>query len=217
MAVSVDESWEGSICTGSWMEHEGKQYLFYTVRTCDGSPAPIRRSVSEDGYHYRKDREFCFTLSQKYTGESARDPKVVRAADGVFHMFLTTSLTGGCGCLAHLVSRDLDTWEELPEPIYIAGPDDWEPECSDYFYQNGFYYLVFSLRGKGHYLYSREPFTGWLEPADPVIPCKTVPKAAIWNDRLIFAGFDVIEGYAGNLTFTEAISQPNGELAFMKK
>ena len=47
--------------------------------------------------------------------------------------------------------------------------------------------------------------------------CKTVPKAAIWNDWLIFAGFDVIEGYAGNLTFTEAISQPNGELAFMKK
>lgn len=215
MAVAIDDPAEGSICTGSWMLHEGVHYLFYTVRTCDGSPAPIRRSVSRDGYHFQKDPDFHFVLSEKYTGVSARDPKLVRAADGSFHMFLTTSLTAGPGCLAHLVSEDLDTWRELPEPIYAAPPDMWEPECSDYFYLDGFYYLVFSLRGRGYYLYSREPFSGWQEPEDPIIPCKTVPKAAIWRGRLIFAGFSGIDGYAGTLTFTEARVRPDGQLEFL--
>ena len=215
MAVEIDDPEEGSICTGSWIWNEGIHYLYYTVRTCDGSPASIRRSVSEDGYHFRKDRDFRVLLSGKYTGSSARDPKVIRGADDLFHMILTTSLTDGPGCLAHLVSRNLNRWEELPQPIYIAPADMWEPECPDYFYKDGYYYLVFSLRGKGHYLYSTEPFSGWREPGNPIIPCKTVPKAALWQNRLIFAGFDCIDQYGGTLTFTEARVQPEGELEFL--
>jgi len=216
MAVPIDDPNEGSICTGSWMVCNGMHYLFYTVRTCDGSAAPIRRSVSEDGYHFRKDPDFGFTLSEKYTGASARDPKVIAGADGKFHMILTTSLSGGCGCLAHLVSDDLNVWQELPDPIYVAAADMWEPECPDYFYKDGYYYLVFSLHGKGHYLYSQDPFTGWQLPKEPIIPCKRVPKAAIWRNRLIFTGFDPIGDYAGNLTFTEARVTPGGELEFLK-
>ncbi len=60
--VEIDDPSEGSICTGSHIECDGKHYLYYTVRTCDGSPAAIRRSISDDGYHYVKDREFGFTL-----------------------------------------------------------------------------------------------------------------------------------------------------------
>ena len=214
MAVEIDDPNEGSICTGSFMAHAGKQYLFYTVRTMDGSPAPIRRSVSEDGYHFEKDRDFSFTLSARYTGASARDPKVVQAADGSFHMFVTsTEVSSGCGVLVHLVSADLSHWKEEAEPIYRS-PDSDEPECSDYIAYHGHYYLIFSHHGSGQYLYSGEPFSGWQVPKTPEIPCESVPKAAVFEDRILFAGFKRIEGYAGTLTFKTAYADADGELYY---
>lgn len=215
MAVEIDDPAEGSICTGSWIYNGAKHYLFYTVRMCDGSPAQICRSVSNDGYHFEKDKSFNFTLSEKYTAQSARDPKIIKDASGLFHMILTTSLCDSkLGCLAHLISSDLDQWKELDEPLYIASEDMGEPECPDYFYKDGFYYLVYSLIGKGYYQYSKEPFTNWQLPNDPIIPCKSVPKAAIWNNRLIFTGFDGKGKYAGTMTFLEADVQENGLLTF---
>ena len=215
MAVEIDDSREGSICTGSWICASGRQYLFYTVRMCDGSPAEICRSVSEDGYHFEKDRDFSFTLSERFCRASARDPKVIRAADGCFHMLLTTSHTeSGRGCLAHLISQDLENWQELDEPLLMAGEGEGEPECPDYFYKDGYYYLVYSLHAKGYYRFSKEPFSNWQLPDDPIIPCKSVPKAAVINDRLIFAGFDGAGVYAGTLTFLEAKVQRNGTLVY---
>ena len=72
MAVEIDDPTEGSICTGSWIFDGVTHYLFYTVRMCDGSPAKICRSVSQDGFHFEKDRDFSFILSDKYTAPSAR-------------------------------------------------------------------------------------------------------------------------------------------------
>ncbi|MBQ8952584.1 MAG: hypothetical protein IJ048_00580 [Clostridia bacterium] len=214
MAVSIDAPEEGSICTGSWIRRGDTHFLFYTIRACDGSPARIGRSVSEDGYHFRRDEGFGLYLSGKYTGASARDPKVVRDAEGVYHMFLTTTLRGqGRGCLAHLTSLDADAWREEDEPIYIAPGAD-EPECSDYFEKDGWYYLVFSLRSHGQYLYSRKPFSDWQTPKDPIIPCKSVPKAAIWNGRVIFTGFDGRGRYAGTMTFLEAEMDETGEMRY---
>ncbi len=214
MCVPVTEPWEGSICTGSFIKAGDKKYLYYTVRTMDGSPAPICRSVSDDGYHYKKDRDFSFVLSDRYTGDSARDPKVVCAEDGIFHMFVTsTERKSGCGVLVHLTSPDLSVWTEEEEPIYRAVNSD-EPECSDYLINNGYYYLIFSLRGVGQYLYSQKPFTEWQIPEDPVIPCETVPKAASFDGKIIFAGFRRIDNYAGRLTFREAGTSENGEMRF---
>jgi len=213
MAVEIDDPWEASICTGSWF-YTGKEHaLYYTVRTMDGSPAPISRSVSADGFHFKKDKSFSFTLSERYNRASARDPKVVKSVDGLFHMFVTTTDKKiGRGCLAHLVSDDGESWREVGN-IYES-PDGREPECSDYFEFGGKYYLIYSLSGVGHYLYSEEPFSGWVAPADPVIPCGTVPKAAIWRGRIIFAGFRGIGGYAGTMTFKEAWQNPDGTLRF---
>ena len=217
LAVSIDDPSEGSICTGSWLKTaDGTHFLYYTVRQIDNSPAPILRSVSEDGYAFRRDPEFRIELSDRYHGPSARDPKIVRAGDGVYHMFVTTSLmTGdfaGRGCLAHLISRDGKTWEER-EPIYIS-PDGDQPECSDYFAKNGWYYLIFSHRGRGQYRISRKPFSDWRMPERSDIPCESVPKMALWNGRILFTGFHRIEGYAGTLTFTEAWQDPDGSLRF---
>lgn len=214
MAVSVTKPEEGSICTGSWIPANGRQYLFYTVRSCDGSPAKIRRSVSEDGYHFVKDEDFSFEISSRYTAASARDPKVIAGEDGRYHMVLTTRLAKErLGCLVHLVSDDLDVWQELPEPIYIS-PDDNEPECPDYFTLNGWHYLIFSHYAKGMYLYSDKPFTDWRRPAEPLIPCRSVPKMALWRGRILFTGFASDDGYAGTMTFMEAEQQENGELRF---
>lgn len=213
MAVAIDDPMEGSICTGSWIKEGLQHQLYYTVRMADGSSAPIRRSVSEDGFHYRKDTGFGFTLSDAYTGSSARDPKIVRGEDGLMHMFVTTTeKKSGKGCLVHLTSPDGEKWTEQGT-IYTA-PDAAEPECSDYLALNGKYYLIFSLHGEGQYRISDEPFTGWREPENPKIPCRSVPKAAVWHDRVIFAGFSGIDGYAGTMTFLEAVPGENGEFSY---
>ena len=186
----------------------------YTVRTTDASPAPICRSISEDGYHFRKDPSFGFTLPERYTGESARDPKVILGEDGLYHMILTTTLKKERrGCLAHFVSRDLDAWEDVGEPIYVSA-DEAEPECPDYFKYNGRYYLIYSLHGVAHYLYSEKPFADWRAPRDPVIPCASVPKGGIWEGKIVFTGFNRIRGYAGTLTFRSATANEKGELVF---
>ena len=215
MAVEIDDPKEGSICTGSWICNGIRHYLFYTIRSCDNSPAKICRSFSEDGYHFEKDRAYAFTLSEKYTAQTARDPKIIKDEAGVYHMILTTSLKDSHrGCLAHLTSTDLEQWRELDEPLYIAPEGQGEPECPDYFYKDGFYYLVYSLSGKGYYQYSKMPFTDWQLPNDPIIPCKSVPKAAIWNGQLIFTGFDGNGKYAGTMTFLEAVVKKDGQLAY---
>ena len=212
LAVGIDDPGEGSICTGSWIKDGGKHFLYYSIRSVDGSPAPLRRSVSEDGYHFRKDPDFHFVLSERYRGDRARDPKVIRGEDGLLHMFVTTTdKTVGKGCLVHLISEDGERFREIGN-IYTS-PDESEPECSDYFERNGVYYLIISHRGIGEYLLSDAPFSGFEKPTDNRIPCSSVPKCAIWNGRILFAGFRG-EQYAGVLTFKEAFQNADGTLSF---
>ena len=213
MAVPITAPEEGSICTGSWIRNGDTEYLYYTVRR-RGLPAIIARSVSDDGYHFRKDESFGFTLSDKYDAACARDPKVIKDAEGLYHMFLTTVLLSeNRGCLAHYVSPDLEAWEEWETPLYVVENSD-HPECPDYFVYGGKYYLVFSLRGRARYLVSDKPFEGFVMPEDPMIPCHGVPKCAEWNGRLVFTGFKPIGGYAGTMTFKAATAKENGELVF---
>ena len=214
MAVPITESWEGSICTGSHIEKDGREYLYYTIRRPNGLPAIISRSVSEDGYHFEKDRDFGFTLSDKFNGSVARDPKVIKGEDGLYHMFLTTVLVNeNLGCLAHYISADLESWQEAENPIHIVENSD-HPECPDYFKYKDKYYLIFSIRGRARYLVSNEPFEGFERIDDSLIPCAGVPKCAPWGDKLIFTGFKPIDGYAGTMTFKSATADENGKLIF---
>lgn len=230
MAVPVSDPDEASICTGSFFDAGEKKYLFYAVRQNDfwkswtdrsykGLYNQIRRSVSEDGYHFEKDKDFGFHLSDRYLRPSSRDPKVYEAG-GKYHMTVTTSIVSGenagHGCLAHLVSDDLNEWREAGE-IFVS-PDASEPECSDMIYYHGRYYLIFSLPGAPQYLWTEDPDGEWRKPNDCRIPCKTVPKGAVFNDKIIFTGFDPIgdDGnahYAGQMTFRSA-HEENGELIF---
>ena len=215
MAVPITDPAEGSICTGSHMRKGDVHYLYYTVRTSDGSPAPICRSVSMDGYHFEKDTGFSFGISEKYDAVNARDPKLIRDKDGVYHMLLTSKLLKeDKGCLVHLVSRDLENWKELDTPEHLC-EDSNEPECPDYIEYNGFYYLIYSLQGKAYYKYSGEPFGNWITPQDNAVPCSSVPKGAVWQGKIVFTGFDRINCYAGTMTFKNATNNPaTGELVF---
>ena len=214
MAVAITKEWEGSICTGSWIEGNGCEYLYYTVRRARGLPALICRSISNDGYHFTKDENFGFTISEKFNGPVTRDPKVIKGEDGLYHMFLTTVLVKeNLGCLAHYISKDLDNWYEAEKPIYIHENSD-HPECPDYFKYQNKYYLVFSIRGRARYLVSDKPFDNFTRIDDTLIPCAGVPKCAPWEDKLIFTGFKVINGYAGSMTFKSATADENGKLIF---
>lgn len=230
MAVPIDNPDEASICTGSFFETKGKKYLFYAIRQNDfwkawtdrsymGKFNVIGRSVSYDGYHFEKDRDFGFHLSDRYLRPSSRDPKVYEAG-GKYHMMVTTSIVNGenagHGCLAHLVSDDLDNWNEDGE-IFVS-PDNSEPECSDMIFYHGRYYLIFSLPGKPQYLWSEDPSGKWHKPENGNIPCKSVPKGAVFNDKILFTGFDGtgddgLQHYAGQMTFRWA-HEENGELIF---
>ena len=129
-------------------------------------------------------------------------------------MFLTTCLVKeNKGCLAHYVSYDMENWTEYEAPIYVV-PNSDHPECPDYFKYKGKYYLIFSLRGRARYMISDKPFEGFTMPSDPLIPCGGVPKAAEWNGKLIFTGFNAIGGYAGTMTFKSATASDNGELVW---
>ena len=214
MAVPITHKSEGSICTGSWISAQGKEYLYYTVRRMGGLPATVGRSVSTDGYRFEKDEFFGFELSDKYHKASARDPKVFLGEDGLYHMLLTTTLLSeDKGCLAHYVSSDMESWEDYGAPIYVV-PNGDQPECPDYFKYGGKYYLIFSLRGRARYMISHNPFDGFTMPKNPEIPCAGVPKCAPWEGKLVFTGFKVINGYAGTMTFNSATALENGELVF---
>lgn len=214
MAVAITDKEECSICTGSIIKKDSTEYLYYTIRRANGLPALICRSTSQDGYHFEKDKDFCFTTSNKYNGQVARDPKVFLGEDGKYHMLLTTVfLEENRGCLAHYISEDLEKWQECGAPLYKVENSD-HPECPDYFKFNGKYYLIFSIRGRARYLVSNKPFEDFEQIDNTLIPCAGVPKCAEWKGRLVFTGFKPIDGYAGTMTFKGAYAKESGELVF---
>lgn len=216
MAVGITEQWEGSICTGSLIQKDGKTYAFYAVRMSDGSPARMTWAVSDDGVHFEKSGRY-FALTAPYEPVSARDPKVFLGADGQYHMLVTTSLTDGGrfgGCLAHLTSPDLIEWTQHG-PFIVPGYSD-QPECSDYFEWNGWYYLVFSNFAIARYRMSRSPFGPWIRPENDLLDTleSQVPKTAAFGDRRLSTGFLARRprAYAGNAVTHELFQRPDGTL-----
>jgi len=216
MAVGVTEQWEGSICTGSLIQKDGKTYAFYAARMSDGSPARMTWAVSDDGVHFTKSGKY-FALTEPYEPVSARDPMVFLGADGQYHMLVTTNLVNAgryAGCLAHLTSPDLTEWTQL-DPFIVPGYSD-QPECSDYFEWNGWYYLVFSNFAIARYRMSRNPFGPWIRPENDLLDTleSQVPKTAAFGDRRFSTGFlgRRPRTYAGNAVTHELFQRPDGTL-----
>ena len=216
MAVPITEQWEGSICTGSLIQIDGRTYAFYAVRMSDKSPARMTWAISDDGVRFEKSGSY-FALTEPYEPVSARDPMVFLGVDGRYHMLVTTSLTTikrYNGCLAHLVSDDLHSWEQL-EPMIVPGYAD-QPECSDYFEWNGWYYLVFSNFATARYRMSKKPFGPWIKPEYDILDSieNQVPKTAPYGKRRFITGFlaRYPRTYAGNAVTHELVQRENGTL-----
>ncbi len=217
IAVPITEQWEGSICTGSLIEANGLIYAFYAARMSDQSPARLTCAVSKDGIHFEKTNEY-ISLKEPYEPVSARDPMVFFGADGKYHMLVTTNLLTEAaertGCLAHLVSTDLKDWQQL-EPFIVPGYKD-QPECSDYFEWNGWYYLVISNYATARYRYSKNPFGPWIKPAYDILDTYEgqVAKTAAFKNRRFSSSFltPYPRSYAGYAITHELIQNPDGTL-----
>jgi hypothetical protein len=126
------------------------------------------------------------------------------------------------GCLAHLVSPDLKQWENR-EPFIVPGLPG-VPECPDYFFWHGWYYLVFSNEGVARYRMSREPYGPWLRPPVDILdgPAARVMKTAPFGaERRIGVAWlgtrrddqdDGLFQFGGNAVFREIIRHDDGTL-----
>ena len=213
LAVPVSREWEGSICTGSTFFHDGTYYAFYAARTHDGTPGQLTASTSTDGVHFTKG-EPLFTLDPPYEPVNARDPNVFRDAEtGLFHMLVTTSvleppLPGHADCLAHMVSSDLQTWEQQ-EPVWVPG------ECPDCFEWNGFHYLFTGHEGVTRYRMSRSWFGPWERPRVDLVdgPQSYVMKTAAFGEgRRIGAAWIGEHAWGGHTVFREMVQHDDGTL-----
>ena len=211
MAVGIRDASEGSICTGSVLRSGETYHAYFAVRSCDGSPARLTSAVSADGVHFTR-RDCAFTLPEPYDGPSARDPN---EGEG-FAMLVTTSL-GRQGCLARLTSRDLEHWT-LAEPELLT--PDIQPECPDRFRFAGRDYLVYGQSGTTHYRIRNARTGAWEEPegGDVIVDRSLrVPKAAVWQGRLIVAGFvlDPADAeWGGVMRLYEGFADERGTLRF---
>ena len=228
LAIAITNEGEGSICTGSVFSHAGTYYGFYATRWRDYTQH-LGLAISHDAVHFEKTEPNPLASPPPgYDPLDYRDPVVFReAGTELFHLLVTASLTdwplgGRGGCLAHLVSRDLQQWERQ-EPFLIPGLPG-APECPDYFEWNGWYYLVFSNMGITRYRMAREPLGPWQRPPVDTLdgPAARVMKTAAFgaNRRLGVAWLgtrrgDVDDGefqFGGNVVFREIVQHADGTL-----
>jgi hypothetical protein len=228
LALPLDHEWEGSICTGSVLFHEGVYYAFYATRRRDWTQH-LDLATSTDGISYTKStRTPIASPPPGYSPYHFRDPMAFRdPEDGSFHLLVTAELESFAipdrgGCLAHLVTSDMQEWRML-EPMLIPGLPG-APECPDYFHWSGWYYLVFSNEGSARYRMSRQVYGPWQKPVVDMIdgPAARVMKtAALTKDRRIGAAWigtrrgNLDRGdfeFGGNIVLREIVQSADGTL-----
>ena len=218
MALTIDHEWEASICTGSVFFNAGKYYAFYATRMPDRSEH-LGVAVGDDGAHFHKLLPSPFEEPKApYRHGPNRDPFVFGEKND-FHMLVTASLAHPdnpelAGVLEHLTSPDLKTWKVEPSPFLVTGYAG-DPECSDLFFWNGWYYVLFSEGGQAHYRMSRSRSRPWIKPATDVfdgIEARVMKPAAFTGDRRIGVAFVPDGAFGGNLVFRELRQSPDGTL-----
>jgi hypothetical protein len=230
LVLKIDEPWEKSICTGSVVFHKGKYYAFYATRLLNDGKVneQLSYAISDDGIHFEKQKPNPFyTSAPGYSKRDFRDPKVfVDEKSGDFHLFVSswqenTVMKNNGGALVHLSSKDLRNWT-VHEPILTGQPST--PECPDYFYWKGWYYLVYSDNSNTFYVKSRNPYGPWEAPRYQALneEWSNVAKTAEFkNGRRIAAAWvpgrsegkdNNGEIFGGNSLFREVIQEPDGTL-----
>ncbi|MDN3658000.1 family 43 glycosylhydrolase [Ferruginibacter paludis] len=231
IVLGIDEPWEKSICTGSVVFYKNTYYAFYATRLINREGKvneQLSYATSADGIHFQKQQPNPFyTSAPGYSKREFRDPKVfVDEKTGEFHLFVSswqqnTVMQNAGGCLVHLTSKDLKTWNVL-QPV-LTGQSS-VPECPDYFLWNGWYYLVYSHDSETYYVKSRSPYGPWIEPPYQALNeswANVVKTASFKNGRRIAAAWvpsrkdnldDNDEIFGGNSIFREVMQLPDGTL-----
>jgi len=220
IALGITEENEGSICTGSVIEKDGKFYAFYANRDIAAKQEVLTYAVGDSPNKFTKTEKPLLLLpSPPYVKGPCRDPYVYLGADGLYHMLVTTRMEDhvtGCkgGTLAILKSKDLKDWT-VSEPFQPGYSDD--PECADYFEWNGWYYVIFSNEGVPKYRMSRHPEGPWLAPEIDTLEapcCRVMRTAAFHGNRRIGAAFLERDfgRFGGHVIFREIIQNPDGSL-----
>jgi Glycosyl hydrolases family 32 N-terminal domain len=229
IVLGIDEEWEKSICTGSVVFHGGKYYAFYATRLINDGKVneQLSYAISNDGVHFEKQKPNPFyTSAPGYSKRNFRDPKVFVDSAGFFHLFVSSEqqdpvLQHAAGCLVHLSSKDLKTWV-VHDPI-LTGQGS-VPECTDYFFWNGWYYLVYSDNSNTYYVKSRKPYGPWEEPRyqalneDWANVVKTAEFkggrriAAAWVPSRLDSNDNNHEIFGGNSLFREITQETDGTL-----
>ncbi|MBE7176093.1 MAG: family 43 glycosylhydrolase [Mucilaginibacter polytrichastri] len=232
VVLGIDEDWEKSICTGSVVFHKGKYYAFYATRLVDKegkTNEQLSYAVSSDGVHFRKQKPNPFyTSAPGYSKRDFRDPKVfVDPKTGEFHLFVSSWQENGTmhrtgGALVHLSSKELKNWSVL-DPVLTGQPS--VPECPDYFFWKGWYYIIYGDSGDTYYLKSRSPYGPWEEPRYQALReawVNVAKTAEFTGGRRISAGWipgrrdnkdHEGEVFGGNMVFREVIQESDGTLS----
>jgi hypothetical protein len=231
IVLGIDEAWEKSICTGSVVYADNKFHAYYATRLIDKEGKvneQLSYAVSNDGVHFRKQQPNPFyTSAPGYSKRDFRDPKVIVGKDKQFHLFVSSSLNhapmkGTEGALVHLSSKDGKDWAVNPPLLTGQGS---VPECPDYFYWNGWYYLVYSDNSNTFYVKSKGAFGPWEEPRYQALNedwSNVVKTAAFKNDRRIAAAWIPSrrdssdrkgEIFGGNAVFREVLQEADGTLS----
>ena len=244
LVLKIDEAWEKSICTGSVVFYKGKYYSFYATRLINGNPTDqqikeasngiwsfvneqLSYAVSDDGVHFEKQQPNPFyTSAPGYSKRNFRDPKVFVDQDGEFHLFVASEqvdpvMSHAAGCLVHLTSKDLKQWNVL-DPILTGQAS--VPECPDYYFWKGWYYLVYSDNSNTFYVKSKKPYGPWETPRYQALNedlSNVVKTAEFLNNRRIAASWipnrmdnndNSHEIFGGNTLFREITQEPDGTL-----
>ena len=229
LVLKIDEDWEKSICTGSVVYYKGKYYAFYATRLLNDGKVneQLSYAISNDGVHFEKQKPNPFyTSAPGYSKRNFRDPKVFVDDNGEFHLFVASNqehpvMGINSGCLVHLSSKDLKNWT-VHDPI-LTGQGS-TPECPDYFYWKGWYYLVYSDNSNTYYVKSKKAYGPWEAPRYQALNedwANVVKTAEFKNDRRIEAAWipsrsEAKDGgdeiFGGNSLFREVIQEADGTL-----
>ena len=113
--------------------------------------------------------------------------------------------------LAHLVSEDCETWQELPEPFLVTDKSVLPHMCPHWFRWNGWYYFI---GGLDCIFRSREPYGPWTRQWPGRLDNFFVPKTgAFTGNRRIYAGFLNDDGWGGNLVMRDLVQHDDGTLS----
>lgn len=232
VVIGIDESWEKSICTGSMAYYKGTYYAFYATRLVDKEGKvneQLSYATSKDGIKFDKQKPNPFyTSAPGYSKRDFRDPKVfIDDKTGEFHLFVSSwqensVLQHAGGALVHLTSKNLKEWKVL-DPV-LTGQSS-VPECPDYFFWKGWYYLIYGDNGDTYYVKSKTPYGPWQEPMYQAINeswANVVKTASFKDDRRIAAAWipsrdqnkdDGGERFGGNAIFREVLQEADGTLS----